>query len=343
MAKKKKNPSELRFDLISKDWVIIATGRAKRPEAFKLRKRAKIRISKKECPFCNIETQKPPLLIFSQGKKIPYKKGQKIPKNWTTIIIPNKYPALLPQKVLKKEREGKFYQKISGVGFCELVITKNHRKHFPHFELWQIKEVLECYQERYLDLMKKPHVAYVSIFHNHGAEAGASQPHPHSQIITTPLIDVDLLKALSNSKKYFEKTGKCIYCQMNKWEEKVKKRIIFENKDFLVLCPFASKSAFEVIISPKRHSSNFEKISEPEKWTLVEAFKVAMVKLYKALDDPPYNFYLHTAPAKGKHPYYHWHFTILPKTATPAGFELGTRMEICVIEPEKAAEFLRKQ
>ena len=124
---------------------------------------------------------------------------------------------------------------------------------------------------------------------------------------------------------------------------KVKKRIIFENKDFLVLCPFASKSAFEVIISPKKHASNFEKISEKEKWNLVEAFKVAMTKLYKALDDPPYNFYLHTAPVKGKHPYYHWHFTILPKTATPAGFELGTRMEICVVEPEKAAQFLKKQ
>ena len=337
---KKKIPSELRFDLISKDWVIIATGRAKRPEAFKLKKRAKIKISKKECPFCNIETQKPPLLIFSKGKKISSKK---IPKDWTSIVIPNKYPALLPQKTLKKKREGKFYQKISGIGYCELVITRDHKKHFPHFELWQIKEVIDCYQLRYLDLMKKPHVAYVSIFHNHGAEAGASQPHPHSQIITTPLIDVDLLKALSNSKKYFEKTGKCIYCQMNKWEMKVKKRIIFENKDFLVLCPFASRSAFQTIISPKKHASNFEKISEKEKWNLVEAFKVAMTKLYKALDDPPYNFYLHTAPVKGKHPYYHWHFTILPKTATPAGFELGTRMEICVVEPEKAAQFLKKQ
>ena len=337
---KKKNPSELRFDLISKDWVIIATGRAKRPEAFKLKKRAKIKISKKKCPFCNIETQKPPLLIFSKGKKISSKK---IPKDWTSIVIPNKYPALLPQKTLKKKREGKFYQKISGIGYCELVITRDHKKHFPHFELWQIKEVIDCYQLRYLDLMKKPHVAYVSIFHNHGAEAGASQPHPHSQIITTPLIDVDLLKALLNSKKYFEKTGKCIYCQMNKWEMKVKKRIIFENEDFLVLCPFASRSAFQTIISPKKHASNFEKISEKEKWNLAEAFKVAMTKLYKALDDPPYNFYLHTAPVKGKHPYYHWHFTILPKTATPAGFELGTRMEICVVEPEKAAQFLKKQ
>jgi UDPglucose--hexose-1-phosphate uridylyltransferase len=337
----KKFPSELRFDTISRDWVIIATGRAKRPEAFRLKKRREIKISKKECPFCNIETQEKPLLIFAKGKEIPLEKG--IPKNWTTIVIPNKYPALLPAKKLKIEREGKFYRKITGAGHCELVVTRDHKKHFPDFEIWQIKEVLDCYQKRYLELMKKPNVAYISIFHNHGAEAGASQPHPHSQIITTPLIDVDLKKALSNSKKYFEKTKKCIYCQMNEWERKAKKRIVFENEEFLVLCPFASKSAFEMIISPKKHSSNFEKIGEKEKIKLAEAFKVAMTKLSKALDDPPYNFYLHTSPVKGKYPYYHWHFTILPKTQTPAGFELGTRIEISTIEPEKAAEHLRKQ
>jgi len=337
----KKFPSELRFDTISKDWVIIATGRAKRPEAFKIKKRKEIKISKKECPFCNIETQEKPLLIFAEGKEISLEKG--IPKNWTTVVIPNKYPALLPAKKIKVEKEGKFYRKITGAGHCELVVTKDHKKHFPDFEIWQIKEVLNCYQKRYLELMKKPNVAYISIFHNHGAEAGASQPHPHSQIITTPLIDVDLKKALSNSEKYFERTKKCIYCEMNKWEMKVKKRIVFENEEFLVLCPFASKSAFEMIISPKKHSSNFEKIGEKEKIKLAEAFKVAMTKLSRALDDPPYNFYLHTSPVKGKYPHYHWHFTILPKTQTPAGFELGTRMEISTIEPEKAAEYLRKQ
>ena len=333
-----KFPSELRLDLISGDWVIVAKKRAKRPKAFALKERKKVKISKENCPFCNLKEK--PILVFFKGKEI---KEKGIPKKWTTIVIKNKYPALVPQKILKKEKEGKFYQKISGAGYCELVITRDHEKHFAHFEIWQIKEVLDAYQKRYLELMKKPNVKYISIFHNHGAEAGASQPHPHSQIITTPLIDVDLKKAISNSREYFEKTKKCIYCQMNEWERKVKKRIVFENEKFLVLCPFASKTAFEMIISPKEHLSNFEKITEEEKLKLAEAFKVAMEKLFKLLEDPPYNFYLHTAPCDGKkYPFYHWHFTILPKTATLAGFELGTRMEICILEPEKAAKYLRE-
>ncbi len=131
---------------------------------------------------------------------------------------------------------------------------------------------------------------------------------------------------------------------MNKWEMKVRKRIVFENKDFLVLCPFASKMAFQTIVSPKRHLSYFEKVSEQQKWQLAEAFKKAFSKLYKALGNPAYNFYLHTAPCDGKsYPFYHWHFTILPKTSIHAGFELGAGMEISTIEPEKAAEYLRKQ
>lgn len=339
---KTKFPSELRFDLVSKDWVVIATGRAKRPESFRKEKKFQIKMTEKDCPFCNIESQEPPVLIYSHGKKISL--SEKIPENWTTIVIPNKFPAFLPYPKLEKEIEGNLYQKMNAVGFCELVITRDHEKSLALLPLENVKEVFDAYQERYLSLMKKIFVNYISIFHNHGPEAGASQPHPHSQIITTPLIDVDLKKALFNSKRFYKKTGKCLYCQMNKWEMKTKKRIVFENKDFLALCPFASKSAFQVIISPKKHLPYFEKITEKEKWNLVEAFQVVLKKIYKALNDPAYNFYLHTSPCDNKkYPYYHWHWTILPHTGIWAGFEIGTRIEISTIEPEKAAEYLKNQ
>jgi len=340
--KKIKFPSELRYDLVSKDWVIIATGRGKRPEAFK-RKREKIVMEKKDCPFCRIETQGPPLLAYFRGKKVIFKKGT-FPKQWSTIVIPNKYPALLPYLKLEKKKEGKFYQKMNAVGFCELVIPRDHNKHFPHFTVRKTKEFFDVYQGRYLDLMKKKFVNYVSIFHNYGPEAGASQPHPHSQMITTPLIDIDLRNALTNSGRYYKKHRRCIYCQMNKWERKTRRRVIFENKHFLVICPFASKSAFQVIISPKEHSPYFEKIIDREKVSLAEAFQFSMKALYKGLADPAYNFYLHTSPCDGKdYSHYHYHWTIIPKTATFAGFEIGTRMEISTIEPENAAQYLKRQ
>ncbi len=343
-GKKTKVHSELRFDLISKDWVVIATGRAKRPSMFKRKKRIKKEDPLAKCPFCQFSSRTNPTLIFSQGKKVSFKAGDKLPKNWTTIVKPNKYPVFSPSSRLNKRTENHLYQTMDAVGFHEVVITRDHKKPMARFSIKKVKEVIDVYQERYLELMTKRFVNYVSIFQNYGVEAGASIVHPHSQIITVPLIDSDLRKALLNSREYRETHKKCIYCEMNNWERKSKERIVFENKDFLVICPFASKAAFEIIISPKEHLSYFEKINEEQKWQLAEAFQIALNKLYKGLDNPAYNFYLHTAPCDGKkHNYYHWHWTILPKTSIWAGFEVGTKIEISTIEPEKAAEYLRKQ
>lgn len=342
--KELKFPSELRFDIVSKDWVVIATGRAKRPEMFKKEGPEPEKVKKRDCPFCHIETQEKPTLVLAKGKKIRLSSGKSLPKNWTTAVIPNKYPAFISGEKLDKRMEGEFYQAINAVGFHEIAVTRAHDKHLALLLMEQVKEVIDGYQTRYLELMGKPLVKHIFIFHNHGREAGASVYHPHSQIITTPLIDADLRKALFNAKNYFKKHKRCVYCQMNTWEQKSNKRIVFENKDFLVVCPFASKVAFEMIISPKKHLSHFERISEAQKSALAEAFKIALYKLYKGLGNPSYNFYLHTAPfGKEDYSYYHWHWTILPKTAIHAGFELGAQMEISTIEPEKAAEYLRKQ
>lgn len=343
-SKDGKIPSELRLDLVSKDWVVIATGRARKPETFKKERRKKENVPPSKCPFCRVDTQETPTLIFSEGRQVPFKSGDKIPSNWTAVVFPNKFPAFIPSPNLNKRVEGNLYQAMNAVGFHEVVVTRDHKKQMAQFSLPQIKEVIDVYQQRYLDLMKKPFVNYVSIFHNHGQEAGASITHPHSQIITTPLIDTDLRNGLVNSRKHFGAKRKCVYCQLNTYEREVKERIVFENKDFLAVCPFASKSAFEVIISPKNHLSYFERVSEEEKTQLAEAFQAVLGKLYKGLSDPAYNFYLHTAPCDGKdYSFYHWHWTILPKTSTWAGFEIGTRIEISTIEPEKAAEYLRKQ
>jgi UDPglucose--hexose-1-phosphate uridylyltransferase len=330
--------SEIRYDLISKNWVVVATGRNKRPESFKKKKR-KEESSSFNCPFCNLKEK--PILAFNKGKKIPLKDFS---DEWTTVSLPNKFPAFSPKGGLKKRKEGKFYQTMNALGFHEIVITRDHKKSLAKLPVKRVKEVFDVYQERYLELKKEDFVKYVFIFHNHGKEAGASLSHPHSQIITTPLVDIDLSRALFNSNEYYKSEGKCIYCEMNKWERRVKKRIVFENKYFTAICPFASKVSFQVIISPKKHLPYFEEITEKEKESLAEIFKEVLRKLYKGLGNPSYNFYLHTAPCDGKkYPFYHWHWTILPKTSTWAGFELGAQMEVLTVSPEQAAEYLRKQ
>ncbi len=346
---KKDFPSELRFALISGDWVVIATGRAQRPETFKREKRIIKTVPKKDCFFCNIETQLPPLLIAAKGtiKNYAYndedRQNIKIPKDWAIVVIPNKYPAFVMKDGLNIRKRG-LHQLMNAYGAAEVVVTRDHEQQIAQFNLKQIKELLDVYQQRYVDLMKEPKINYISIFHNHGVEAGASVSHPHSQIIATPVLDPRIKRSLLGAKDYYQHHGDCAYCLMNKWDKKNKERIVFENKEFLVVCPFASSSAFQMSITPKKHLPYFERITDEQKKYLAEAFQAALKKLYNGLEDPPYNFFLHTAPCDGRnHDYYHWHWVIVPKTATVAGFELCTGIEISTIEPEKAAEYLRKQ
>jgi len=329
----KKPASELRQDLVSGTWVVIATGRAKRPHAFIREKRQKFDQPRKTCPFCHLETQEKPVLVYYRDKK---------KKDWSIAVIPNKYPAFTPLKELDDHRVGPF-RVVNGVGFHEVVVMRDHRKQMGEFTVEEIEEVLKAYQERYLALMNQEFINYISIFHNHGREAGASISHPHSQIIAFPVIDPDIHRSLDGSRRYWLTNHQCVHCVQLEWERKNKKRIVFENKNFVVFCPFVSRTAFELRIFPKLHLPYFEKITSEQRWDLAEAFKIALGKLYYGLKDPAYNFFLHTAPCNGEtHDHYHWHFEILPKTSIWAGFELGTGIEISTIEPEKAAEFLRK-
>lgn len=332
-TQEQKFPSELRFDLVSKDWVVIATGRARRPETFAKDKKEEKVAPEKECPFCNIGTQESPILEYKNEK------GE-----WDVVVIPNKFPAFSEGGALNEKYRGP-YRVMDGVGHCEVVVTRDHNRSMAQLSVGEIRRVLDAYHERYLDLMNEKFVNYVSIFHNHGREAGASIIHSHSQIIAHSLVDPDLRRSLTGSSIFWKKHHrKCVHCIMLEWDKKEGKRIIFENKNFFVLAPFASRVAFETRIYPKEHHAYFERIEDEEKNYLAEAFQMALSKLYKGLNNPPYNFFLHTAPCDGRnYDHYHWHWEILPKTSVWAGFELGTGIEISTIEPEKAAEYLRKQ
>jgi len=339
MPVSKKNPSELRFDPVSKDWVLIATGRARRPEAFRRKE-----VEQRDCPFDDLGTGECPTYVLFRSKEVPLVVGKScIPAQWTTIALPNKYPAFALMKSFETRLVGP-YQAADGVGFHEVIVTKSHTKDIPDFSLAQVKELLDVYYARYVALKDEEFVNHISIFKNKGPKAGATVAHPHSQLVATPIMDPDITGSLEGSLRYFEQNKKCIHCEMLAWDRKDKQRIVYENDEYTVVCPFASRVAFEMRIYPKKHASYFERTTDTQRELLADALLAAMKKLSRALGDPDYNYFLHTAPADGgNYDHYHWHWEILPKTSTWAGFELGTGIEISTIEPETAAAFLRKQ
>jgi len=331
IKKKKKFPSELRIDLVSNDWVVIATGRRVKPTSFAKRVEPKVSISPKTCPFCKNKILKKAVSIHRNSNN-----------NWFVLSMPNDFPAFSKGSSLNKRKEGP-NRIMNGLGYQEVVITADHDRQMAQFSQEELKMVIDIYQERYLELANKKFIKYVSIFHNQGQEAGASIVHPHSQIVAIPVIDPDLRGSLDGAEAFYKKHKKCVYCTMINWDIKDGQRIIYQNKKFVALCPFAPQASFELRIYPKEHQSNFEKISERDKWFFADALQKTLSKLYKGLKDPAYNFYFHTAPCdKRNYNHYHWHLNILPRTAIWAGFELSAGIEISTIAPETAAKFLRK-
>lgn len=334
--KSAKTISELRRDIVSGEWVVIATGRGKRPEAFKS-KPASFSHPKKTCPFEDPQAtgHGQPLLKYFKPNS----------KEWLVQVVPNKYPAFISKGVCQTFGKVGPYTVTNGYGFHELFILGDHKKYaLSLYSQEELSELIRAYHERYTVLSEEPCVQYITIFHNHGRQAGSSIGHPHSQLIAMPVVPPDISGSLNGSKNHFHETGQCVHCLMIEFEKNEKIRIVFENKSFIVFAPFVSRSAFEMRVFPKKHQASFGFLTEKEeRLDLAEALKVALTKLYRGLNDPPFNFFIHTSPTDSEHfDHYHWHIEIVPKTSIWAGFELGTGIEISAIEPENAAKFLRK-
>lgn len=328
----RKKDAEFRYDALNNDWVIIAP---KRGDRFKA-KGDPTQVG--ECPFCKIQSQERPVLVYSHGEK----KNAKDLKDWTVVVIPNKYPMLVPSQKKEEKKTGP-YRRLKAGGFHEVIVFKDHNKDFSQLSLSEIEEIIYCYEDRIKEFKKHDFIKAAVVLHNRGKRAGATQPHPHSQILGLPLIDKEFKTALDNSEKHYEDNSECLQCLINRTEKKNKERIVFENEDFLCYVPFAPKFAFETIIVPKRHSPRFEDMMEKEKKSLAEALKKITSKFYAGLDNPDYNFYLRTAPFDGDYAHFHWHIVVFPRIHIWAGFELGAEMEVSTIFPEEAAELLRKQ
>lgn len=344
---KKKGPvsgSEFRRDPVSGDWILVASARAKRL-GMKRAHGKKLSASAEHCPFDDPQTagNDAPLLWLPHPKKRPTGAEPTL-ADWWVQIIPNKYPALKPHRACPEiEESDGSYQQMQGVGFHEIIITRDHDRRISEMTPEEIETVFYAYQERYRALQREPCIDYILIFHNQGPTAGATLYHPHSQLIALPIIPPDVSRSLEGSRTYYAAHGRCVHCSMLDWEREAKVRLIYENDRFLAIVPFAPRVSYEVRIYPKKHQSRYEEADAQDRAFLADALRSVLGSIKHTMRDPDYNFFIHTAPAKIAGPdYYHWHIEILPHTSIWAGLELGTGIEVVAIPPEVAAHELKK-
>lgn len=338
--------SELRWDPLKASWVIISNKEGRRPADF-IRERQQIHTS--VCPFCYGQEGKTPPEVFAIRGKDSVENGQ----GWKVRVIPNKYPALRIEGNLDKRGVG-LYDAMNGIGAHEVVIENpDHDRSMAEFSTEEIVDVLTAWRSRLLDLRKDPRFRYILAFRNHGIEAGAPIPHPHSQIIALPVTPPMRATELSTCRKYFERKERCLVCDILTQEREDGRRIVSDDGNYLVFAPFASRFPFELNLLPWRHSHDFTLLADNDLADLAKTLKDTLLRLHQVLHDPPYNLALHNSPPMhlrlgkpsywGSIPYdYHWHIEIVPRLGAGAGFELGTGLHMNPAPPEIAARFLRE-
>jgi UDPglucose--hexose-1-phosphate uridylyltransferase len=327
---------ELRKDPVTGRWVIISTDRRKRPSDFHIELAPPI--SGEHCPFCpGRESMTPPevLAFRDQG-------GASNAPGWSLRVVPNRYPALQVEGNLDREGEGLF-DRMNGIGAHEVIIeTPDHAKTLSTMSEVEIERVLWAYRERIVDLKRDQRFRFLLVFKNHGAAAGATLEHSHSQLIALPIVPDFVRQEIDGARRHFEAKERCVFCDIVRQEVAAGRRLISENAHVVTLAPYAPRFPFETWLLPRIHGSRFEDASREQYGGLAGMLKLVLGRMDRALEKPSYNLIIHTAPVSdGATDFYHWHVELIPKLARTAGFEWGSGFYINPTSPEEAADVLR--
>jgi UDPglucose--hexose-1-phosphate uridylyltransferase len=325
---------EIRQNIVTREWVIIATERAKRPEDFSRQdtERPSPPRHVPSCPFCAGNENLTPPEVYRQPSQGP----------WQVRVVPNKFSALDPTAPLSRHVQG-LKRMISGVGIHEVIVeTPDHDRVMALLSEAEIARVLETYQKRYMAITADPRVAHASLFKNHGIRAGTSLEHPHSQIVGTPIMPPGVRDRMENALRFFDETGECIHCAVLADELRDQERIVAQSRDFVAFLPYGSVTPFHLWIYPLRHTASFGEATLEELADLARLLRLVLRKVYFGLRNPDYNIAVRTPPSEARGlRYYHWYMSMIPRVTRVAGFELGSGMFINPSLPEASAAFLR--
>jgi len=330
--------SELRRDPIVGRWVIVDTDHPNKPKDFIYEPNI---IKGGLCPFCyGSESLTPPEIEAIREFNTPANTP-----GWQVRVVPNKFPALQIEGDLDRRGLG-IYDMSNGVGAHEILIeSPYHNKDIPDLLNTEIEKFISMYCRRALDLAKDKRFKYIMIFKNHGASAGASLEHSHTQIIALPMVPKNPMEKIKGALDYFNYRDRCIFCDIIRQEIQEKERVVLENRYFVAFCPYVSRFPFEIWIMPKKHNGSFSHLTFEELPSLALILQDCIRRIKKIFPDISYNYIIHSSPVNGDGgmEYYHWHIEFMPKLTRTAGFEWGSGFYVTPITPELAAKYLREQ
>lgn len=326
--------SELRQNMATKEWVVVARDRAKRPDEFASADKVLTGDGPERdpsCPFCpgNEEASLEVMRVPATGP-------------WRVRVVRNKYPALRPEDEFAHVAEG-VDRRRSGFGYHEVLVeSPRHNSCSALATPEEVSLVFQVFQERGKALSADARLEHIIYFKNHGENAGTSLVHPHTQLVALPIVPYEIRSRTEEARRHFDDTGRCVFCEVLSEELRLRRRVVLETERFVAFVPYAASSPFHTWVVPRRHVASFLRATDEELTDLGGIVHRVFRKLYVGLHDPDYNYVIRSAPVQDtEQEYLHWYLTVVPRVTRAAGFELGSGMYINTAVPEESAAFLR--
>ena len=331
--------SELRLDPFSRRWVVIASERSRRPRPLV---EVEHRHADGPCPFCPGHEDFTPQAIREQWSH---------DGRWLLRVIPNLFPALSVDAP-EPEADPGLTAGRPGLGAHEVVVhSPDHHRDLDRLPLDDVHRVVAAWVERSADLQRDRRLHQVVVFQNHGALAGATLAHPHSQVLATPMIPRTVADELDASRAHLSEHGCPLLDAVVAEERAAGERIILDEPEWVVWAPWASRMPFELCIAPQPSEPHFARLGQARQRSLADVLSRTLRMLSRAGGRPAWNLFVHTAPNPtrfGATPQevaeeqaaFRWRLVIVPRTTWLGGFEFAAS-PINPTPPEEVAEAMR--
>jgi UDPglucose--hexose-1-phosphate uridylyltransferase len=350
---------EIRIDQLSGLPVVLAPGRADRPEGFSAR--AAEPRGPENCPFCEGREDRTPPEVYALRPG----GGAADSPGWRTRVVPNLYPALGgepgeadggatgaavsepaadagafsssgdPLLASRRAGEPDLFSSRPATGAHEVIVNSpDHLTAMAELGEEQFAVAVATWRER---MRSHAEASYVQLIVNEGGGAGASLEHTHAQLYALPFVPAAVARERERAGAYAERTaGSGLLSDVLVEEVRRAERLVAIDEEAALICPWASRSPFEMRVVPRREQARFE-----EDEVGAEMLRTALRALAARFGEPPeLNLWVRTAP-RGTEAF-HWHVDIAPRLTIKAGFEMGTGIDINVYPPERAASDLRE-
>ena len=330
---------------------ILAPGRAERPDNFTVK--AAEPKGPDKCPFCEGREDRTPPEAYALRPG----GGPADSPGWLTRVVPNLYPALGdgggdsggspgaeagafassgdPLLASRKAGEPDLFSSRPATGVHEVIVNApQHVTAMAELDEAQFAAAVATWRER---MRAHSDASYVQVIVNEGGGAGASLEHSHAQLYALPFVPAAVARERERAGAYAERTaGSGLLGDVLVEEVRRRERLVAIDDEAALICPWASRSPFELRVIPRRAAASF---AEDEGGAAM--IRTAMRVLADRFGRPPeLNLWVRTAPRGADQ--FHWHVDIAPRLTIKAGFELGTGVDINVYPPEKAAADLKE-